>query len=254
LESRLTKTDGIVLSSASFGEGHKIVRLLTDRLGKIEASAFGVRKTKSKFGSKLEPFSHIRLLLYRKSESTLYTIRDADALFHNDGIREDLHKFLVGSAVIEPVVRFVEAESEERGLYDLVAWCLRVLNEIPEQKAIYLLCMYEIKFLSEMGYRQQTSTCTMCGSQLSPDETYADSRRGFPLCSSCRTTLSVRVDPPALKFVGWAQENPFARAYKVTMKDETLRNVRVLIEQLYQNLFHRGMASWKQLEDTGKVQ
>jgi len=254
LESRLTKTDGIVLSSASFGEGHKIVRFLTDRLGKIEASAFGVRKTKSRFGSKLEPFSHIRLLLYRKSESSLYTIRDADALFHNDGIREGLHKFLVGSAVIEPVVRFVEAESEERGLYDLVARCLRVLNEIPEQKAIYLLCMYEINFLSEMGYRQQTGECTMCGSRLSPDETYADSRRGFPLCSSCRTTLSVKVNPPALKFVGWAQENPFARACKVTMEDETLRNVRVLIERLYQSLFNRGMTSWKQLEDTGKVQ
>ena len=249
MESRLTKADGIVLSSTGFGEGHKIVRLLTDRLGKIEASAFGVRKTKSRFGSKLEPFSHITLHLYRKSEASLYTIRDADALFHNERIREDLEKYLIGSAVIEPVVRFVEPESEERGLFDLVALCLRTLNEIVGPKAIYLLCMYEIKLLTEMGYRQQTEACSLCGSQLLQNEIFADSRRGFPLCASCRTTLSVKVDPPALKFVKWAQENPLSKALKVTMKKETLKNVRELTEQLYQNLFHRGLSSWKQLEN-----
>jgi DNA repair protein RecO (recombination protein O) len=253
LESRLTKIDGIVLTSTSFGEGHKIVRVLTQRRGKIEASAFGVRKTKSRFGSKLEPFSHIRLLLYRKSEESLYTVRDADVIHHNQDIREDLDKFLVGSAVIEPIVRFVESESEERELFELLATCLKILNEIPKERAIYLLCMYEIKFISAMGYRQQTVTCTICGSQLLSNETYADSRRGFPLCSSCRTTLSVRVKPSALKFMGWAQQTPLARAEKVAMKEETLRSVRELIEQLYQNLFHRGMSSWEQLENTGQV-
>jgi DNA repair protein RecO (recombination protein O) len=247
LESRFTKTDGIVLTSNSFGEGHKIVRLLTDRLGKIEASAFGARKTKSRFGSKLEPFSHIRLLLYRKSEESLYTVRDADAIHHNDRIREDLHKFLVGSAMIEPVVRFVETDSEDPGLFDLIASCLEILNGIAEKSAIYLLSMYEIKFLTEMGYRQQTAMCTGCGSKLVSEETYVDLRRGFPLCAACRTALSVKVEPPALRFFIWAQENELTKAEKVTMSEKTLRNIRELIAQLYQSLFHQGLLSWEQL-------
>ena len=251
LESRLTKTDGIVLASKGFGEGHKIVRILTATLGKIEASAFGVRKTKSKFGSKLEPFSHLTLQLYRKSEESLYTIRDADAIYHNDGIRDDLHKFMVGSAVIEPVVRFVETGSDEYGLYRLLARCLGILNVIPADNALFLLSMYEIKFLTEMGYRQQTETCTTCGTAIQLEQAYADAGYGFPLCSGCRTTGSIRVGPSVLKFVKWAGDSSLDDACRVVMKSKTLLNLRQLTQKLYQHHFHQDLISWKHLSETG---
>ena len=251
MESRLTKTDGIVLSSTGFGEGHKIVRILTATLGKIEASAYGVRKTKSKFGSKLEPFSHVRLQLYRKSEESLFTIRDADAIHHNDGIREDLHKYMVGSAVIEPVVRFVETGSEEYGLYRLLSHCLRALNAIPANKVLYLLSMYEIKFLTEMGYRQQTMSCTSCGTAVRPEQAYADAREGFPLCSGCRTSLSIQVEPSVLRFVKWTGDSPLDDVHRVVMKSHTLSNLRQLTQKLYQYHFHQDLKSWKYLYETG---
>jgi DNA repair protein RecO (recombination protein O) len=249
LESRLAKTDAIVLTSTSFGEGHKIVRFLTASMGKIDASAFGVRKTKSRFGSTLEPFSHTRLLLYRKSEESLYTIRDTEAIYHNEGIREDLDKFLIGSAMLEPVVRFVETESDERGLFDLLSSCMRTLNGIQKEKAIYLLCMYEVRFLAETGYRQQTEKCTVCGTAVTPEAVFADSRQGFPLCLSCRTALSVKVSPSTCKFVQWAGRSPLAEAGRVTMKADTLANLRQLIKQLYVHFFARPLTSWEQLDN-----
>ena len=251
MESRLTKTDGIVLSSKGFGEGHKIVRILTATLGKVEATAFGVRKTKSKFGSKLEPFSHVRLQLYRKSEESLYTIREADAIHHNEAIREDFHKFATGSTVIEPVVRFVETGSEEYGLYRILTRCLSTLNSIPADKALYLLSMYEIKFLAEMGYRQQTATCTSCDTEVSPEQAFADAGDGFPLCSGCRTARSIRVIPPVLRFVKWAADSSLEDAGRVVMNDKTLSNLRQLTQKLYQHHFHQDLNSWKHLTETG---
>jgi DNA repair protein RecO (recombination protein O) len=253
LESRLTKTDGIVLASKRFGEGHKIVYILTASLGKIDASAFGVRKTKSKFGSKLEPFSHVRLQLYRKSEGSLYTIRDADAIHHNDGIRDDLGKFMAGSAVIEPVVRFVETGSEEYGLYRLLLCCLGILNEIPADKVLNLLSMYEIKFLTEMGYRQQTEICSACGAAVRPEQGYADAGEGFPLCSGCKRTNSMRVEPSVLRFVKWAQDSSLGDARRVVMNSKTLSNLRRLIQALYQHHFHQELMSWKHLSETGSA-
>ena len=251
MESRLTKTDGVVLTSKGFGEGHKMVRILTATLGKIEASAFGVRKTKSKFGSVLEPFSHVRLQLYRKSEESLYTIREADALSHNNPVRENLHKYMTGSAVIEPVVRFVEKGSEEYGLYRLLVRSLEVLCDIPTDKALFLLSMYDINFLTEMGYRQQTDICATCGEEVGLKKVYADEANGFPLCGGCRPAHAMEVEQSVCKFVEWAGVSSFSDARRVRMGDGTLSNLRRLLKTLYRHHFHQDCESWKHLSESG---
>ena len=94
MHSRFLKTGAIVLNSTQFGEGHKIVKLFTDNCGKIEASAFGARKTKSRFGSKLESFTIADLLLYRKNEESMFTIRDADVRYQCVSIRNNFSKYI----------------------------------------------------------------------------------------------------------------------------------------------------------------
>jgi DNA repair protein RecO (recombination protein O) len=247
LESRFTKTEGVILSSVNFGEGHKIINIFTDNLGKIETSAFGVRKTKSRFGSKLEPFTHTRLMLYRKSEESLFTVKDAEAVSHNSAIREDFQKFVVGSALIEPVVRFVETGSKDRDLFRLLVKSLATLNSMMPDKALYLLSIYDLKFLAVMGYRQQTESCTRCEKRISGSPFYMDSHFGFPVCKSCRTALSREVESGAVRFVEWAQRALLMHAESVTMSEKTLASLRELIEHLYLSIYDRGLESWKQL-------
>ncbi|HDP69504.1 MAG TPA: DNA repair protein RecO, partial [Actinobacteria bacterium] len=61
----LYKTKGVVLKSIKLGEADKIITFLTESHGKVSAVAKGVRRTKSKFGGRLEPFTHVDLLLYK---------------------------------------------------------------------------------------------------------------------------------------------------------------------------------------------
>jgi DNA repair protein RecO (recombination protein O) len=251
LKSRYSKTEGIILSSVNFGEGHKIINILTDRLGKIETSAFGVRKTKSRFGSKLEPFTHTRLMLYRKSEDGLFTINDAEAVSHNNAIREDFQKYVVGSAIIEPVVRFVETGNKDTKLFGLIVESLSILNDISNDKTLYLLSMYDLKFLAVMGYRQQTASCMRCGNPVSTAVFYMDSHYGFPICDSCKTATTKKVAPSAVKFVDWAVGATLADAGRVTMHERTLITIRELIEYLYITIFNRDLESWKQLTIEG---
>ena len=60
----LYRDDAVVLRTQKLGEADRIVTLLTRRTGRVRAVAKGVRRTKSKFGARLEPFSHVDVQLY----------------------------------------------------------------------------------------------------------------------------------------------------------------------------------------------
>ena len=74
----LYKEQGIVLRSHKLGEADKIVTILTQGSGKVRAVAKGIRKTRSRFGARLEPLTHVSLLLYRGR--SLDTVTQAEIL------------------------------------------------------------------------------------------------------------------------------------------------------------------------------
>lgn len=249
MNSRFVKTEAIVLNSVQFGEGHKIVNLFTEDQGKVEASAFGARKTKSRFGSKLEPFTIVHLLLYHKNEESLFTIKDAEVMSHNVSIRGDLTKYFIANSLIEPVIRFVAQSQSDINLFNLLSKTLRTLDGIDPRKGVYLLSMYDIKLLSILGYSPNTSLCTKCGRDLAGASVFMDLYLGFPLCDACKTGSSASVIDGTLKFINWVKDHSIAEAKKVTMKEHTLNNIRSVIEQLYLHTFHATPKSWKQLKE-----
>ena len=60
----LYRDEAIVLRTHKLGEADRIITLLTRRTGRVRAVAKGVRRTKSKFGARLEPGTHVDLQLY----------------------------------------------------------------------------------------------------------------------------------------------------------------------------------------------
>jgi len=250
VQTRFSKTEAVVLNAVRFGDGHKIVNLLTPVLGKIEASAFGVRKTKSRFGSRLEPFTVAHMLLYRKSEESIYTVREVDVVDAHREIREDLYRFVVGSCMIEPVVRFVERGEKDWTLFSLLSDSLKALDDIELGRGMYLLSMYEIKLFAALGYGPDVNTCRRCGSPIGGDEgAFFDGSNGLPLCGRCGTVSSASLTRGALDFFEWALGHQPCEARKVKMRRETLCSLRGAIECLYMITFHRKPQSWSQLDE-----
>jgi len=249
LIKRFFNTNSIVLNSVRFGEGHKIVNLFTEETGKIEASAFGAKKTKSRFGSKLEPFTSAKILLYRKSEESMYTVRDVEVINSHDSIRSDLYRIMVGTSVIEPVVRFVERAQRDPALYRLIEDALSALNQLPPSKGMFLLSMFDIQFFSIMGYRPDLFKCAKCENTLKKGKVFYDSLLGFPLCENCHVKDSMRVEDSTIKFFKWSQLNSLSISRKVTMNMHTLINLRKVIESIYKYTFHKGLSSWEQLNE-----
>ena len=226
-----------------------MVRLYTRELGKLEATAFGARKTKSRFGSKLEPFTSGNFILYHKSENSPFSIQDVEVTEQNGELRNDLNRFLIGNAVVEPVLRYVERMQRDRELYEMLSATLKYLNIIEIERGLHLLSMYDLNFLSIMGYKPDWTTCAKCMNPVQDENTYTDSSAGFPVCNRCRSSSSIAVTPGAIRFVQWALQTPLQLAEKVRMEHKTLDQIRRIVENLFLCNFGRIPDSWHQMKN-----
>src|SRR3954453_2511543 len=97
------KTEGVVLRSMRFGEADRILHVYTPDRGRIGAIAKGVRRSRSRFGGRLEPFSHVALVLH-EGRSDLLTVTGADTLRPHARLRE-------GAATLDSAARACDATS-----------------------------------------------------------------------------------------------------------------------------------------------
>ena len=185
-------TEGIVCSSIKLGESDRIVSIYT-RQGLVRAVAKGVRKTKSKFGGRLEPFSHVRLMLHRGR--SLHTVSQAELVAPYSNIRRNLDLLAYGSAMLNLVEKMGEEESHPGELLDTLEEALRFLAEGTHP--LLVLCAFELRVISLLGYLPNFDTCTSCGETVSEREVSFSAKAGGFLCPYCALTdeLSLRLAP-----------------------------------------------------------
>src|SRR5581483_3793906 len=166
MAGRTAKTDAIVLRSLRFGEADRILHLYTADRGRVGAIAKGVRKTKSRFGARLEPLSHVELLLHQGS-GELLTITGVDLKRSHRAIREDPYRLNVGLIGAEAMLRLHgEPERNDRAFTALERF-LGVLDTAPAgtgRPALDpLVLSFQLKLLWLAGYLPHLTSCVECG-------------------------------------------------------------------------------------------
>ena len=156
------KEQGIVLRSMKLGEADKIVTILTQGSGKVRAVAKGVRKTTSRFGARLEPFTHVNLMLYR-GRGSLDTVTQAEIVAPHRHIREDLSLFAAAETMVEAVDKVAEEHERNVPLVLLLLNGLRALDAEPQDPAI-VAESFLLKLLSLSGFHPALTACAVCGS------------------------------------------------------------------------------------------
>ena len=127
--SHLYRDTGVVLRTYKLGEADRIVVLLTAENGKVRAVAKGVRKTTSKFGARLEPMSHVRLLLYRGRE--LDIVSQAESVEPLAPLLSSLDRASQGMAVLEAADQLALEREPNPQLYRMLVGVLRTIAERP---------------------------------------------------------------------------------------------------------------------------
>ncbi len=179
---------GVVLRTHKLGESDRIIVLLTEGRGKVRAVAKGVRKTKSRFGSRLEPPTHVSLILYEGRQ--LDTITQAEALAHFRAVREDLARMTDAMALVEAVDQVAQEGEADPRLYQMLVAALRTLAAQPSP---LLVAGFYWKLLALQGVAPVLDRCARCGVAPVPDGgdgpedlVAFDPAEGGALCRRCR--------------------------------------------------------------------
>jgi DNA repair protein RecO (recombination protein O) len=187
LASHLYHDTGVVLRTYKLGEADRIVVLLTEHHGKVRAVAKGVRRTKSKFGARLEPMSHVKLLMSQGRE--LDVVSQADAVETLAPMLADLDHVTAGMAVLEAAEQMTLDREPVPHLYRMVVGALRT---IAERNGPLVVPSFYWKLLSAEGVRPELDACVRCGDE-GPLVAF-DMDHGGVLCRTCRTGASLSED------------------------------------------------------------
>ena len=185
----LYRDEGVVLRTYRLGEADRIVVLCTRRHGKVRAVAKGVRKTKSKFGSRLEPISHVALQLYEGRELDIVT--QVDSIDHFRAIRDDLDRLTRASTMLEVVDQLSQEGGVNPRLYQMLIGGLRALST---HNGPLVVPAFFWKLLALEGYRPILDGCAECG--RTDDLVAFDLESGGVLCTDHRR--GVTITPEAL--------------------------------------------------------
>jgi DNA repair protein RecO (recombination protein O) len=158
------RDDGIVLRTHKLGEADRIVTLLTRRNGRVRAVGKGVRRTKSRFGARLEPFTHVDLLLY--TGRSLDVITQAETLRpYGELLAGDYPRYTTGTAMLETAERFTPVEKEPSlRQFLLLVGGLRALGEGAHDPRL-VLDAYLLRSLAVAGYAPALDECAICGTR-----------------------------------------------------------------------------------------
>jgi DNA repair protein RecO (recombination protein O) len=186
----------VVLRDLRLGESDRIVNIVTLGHGKVRAVVKGVRKTKSRFGSRLEPLSHVSLLMYEGRE--LDVVTQAETLDHFRTVREDLSRMTSAMAMLEAVDQVSQEREANPRLYQMLVGALRAL---AAREAPLLVPAFFWKLLSLEGAHPVLEHCASCGRAAAggTDLVAFDLAEGGALCRSCRRGTAV--SPAALDLV-----------------------------------------------------
>lgn len=190
----LYREQGVVLRTIKLGESDRIVSLVTPGRGKVRGVAKGVRKTKSRFGVRLEPLSHVSLLIYEGRD--LDTISQAETIDHFRAIREDLDRMAAAMTMLEVVDQVAQPDEANPRLYQMLVGALRALAARPSP---LLVPAFFWKLLSLEGAHPLLAECAVCGSAPPAVELVAfDLALGGVLCRDCRQGRPISPEAIAL--------------------------------------------------------
>ncbi len=193
---QLYRDDGIVLRTQKLGEADRIITILGRTSGRIRAVAKGVRRTKSRFGARLEPFTHVDLMLH--TGRSLDIITQAEVIRpYGAPLAGDYPRYTAGVAMLETAERFTPVEKEPalRQLLLLIGG-LRALGDAEHAPGL-VLDAFLLRSLAVAGYAPALQECARCGAPESgaPESGALRSGRRLPafavaaggmVCASCR--------------------------------------------------------------------
>ena len=156
------KTEAIVLRGIRYGEADRVLHLYTPERGRVSAIAKGVRRAKSRFGGRLEPFFRLNLVLYQ-GKSDLLTVTSAETIAGHPRLREHGAAIDGAARACDAVGRLFGDGEPHPGVYHLLSNQLALLDREPARATRSNALAFRLKLLLAAGFAPHLASCASCG-------------------------------------------------------------------------------------------
>lgn len=195
----LRRTEALVLKTLPFSEADLIATLLTSDFGLLKTFVKSPRKTKSRFGSSLEPLTYSRISFWGREDSNLPRLTQADIIRPFQAIRGNFDCFMRVAEIIELTLNLLPERDMNKGIFDLL---LDILNEIEKDclnssMTQFKGILYKVKFFEMAGYGPGLSGCARCNK---PGYNFYGSHSSI-LCGDCSINIDsyIRLSPGVIR-------------------------------------------------------
>jgi DNA repair protein RecO (recombination protein O) len=156
------KTEAVVLRSIRYGEADRILHAYTPHRGRLSAIAKGVRRTRSRFGGRLEPFFRLRLELH-EGRGEILTVTGAHTVDGHPRLREDAAALDAAARACDAVGRLFETTEPHPGVFNLLCHKLSLLDARPAMATRAAGLQFRLKLLHAAGLTPHLGACAQCG-------------------------------------------------------------------------------------------
>ncbi|MER3487671.1 MAG: DNA repair protein RecO [Chloroflexota bacterium] len=234
MPGRTLTTEAIVLRSLRFAEADRILHLYTAERGRMGAIAKGARRTRSRLGGRLEPLSHVELVLHL-GRGELATVTGASLVRSHAATREKPYALSVGLIGAEAMLRlFPEQERNERAFLALARFLdlVDALEPRPSRPELDPLGLaFQLKLLWLAGYLPHLASCAQCGG-TGPLVGFS-AKAGGGVCPAC-SAGALPLSPEGVAGLEALLRRPLAEASAIGLKERAARETLAVVCASYE--------------------
>jgi DNA repair protein RecO (recombination protein O) len=231
---------GIVLRSYKLGETDRILNILTQGRGKVRAVAKGVRRPGSRFGGRLESYSHVDLQLYEGRN--LDIVRQAELIESFAAVRADYVLSACAATMAEAADRVVQEGERNLPVFLLLRAGLQALDADPPQPAIFLDA-YLLRLASASGFHVFTESCASC--RIPGDHAFLSVNSGGMLCPDCAPPGVKALTPETIALVRLLASNDWASLPAAAAQVDAWRRAASFVRAFVEHHFDRQLRSYE---------
>lgn len=207
--SKTYRDEAVVLDTYKLGEADRIIVLLTREHGQVRAVAKGVRKTTSRFGAHLEPFSVIDVQLHQGKSLDVVT-QVMTIASHGQALAADYELYTRASVMVETATRLTtDSDDGSHAQYLLLLGGLHALAN-RRYDPVLILNSYLLRSFAIAGWAPSFFDCASCGAE--GPHTAFSIPEGGAVCSDCRPAGAAAPSPDAMELMGDLLSGDWAKA------------------------------------------
>jgi DNA repair protein RecO (recombination protein O) len=225
----LEQSEAFILRTFNVGEQDKIVVFFSQDKGIVRGIAKGARKFGNRFGSSLEPLTHVKIFYYEKEHKDLVVISNCDLIDSYFELLRDLDRGFTLGYFSELIEEFSPSHSKDELLFRLLSSILLSFKDGVDTD--FLGAYFEVWILKLNGFLPGFKICRKCGKKIMGSSWISSKKEGVD-CDECSVQKRDKIPQELNSFVEWVKKNPPSKQKDPPLPKEKLKAIRKILQDI----------------------